>query len=144
MLVLPSRRVDLSREARQRYHSRSYLIYVPPQRQHRARHCPNKADHLSGAIAASSQSFSNMLDSRRKVISESIRIIPDFPKKGIMFQDVTTLLLNPEAFQFCIDDFAERYKGQDIEAVVGELCIVHHWARSSWPPSLTLSRLPRL
>ena len=62
-----------------------------------------------------------MLDSRRKTISESIRIIPDFPKKGIMFQDVTTLLLNPEAFQFSIDDFADRYKGRDIEAVVGEL-----------------------
>ena len=70
---------------------------------------------------ATSQSFSSMLDSRRKAISDSIRIIPDFPKKGIMFQDVTTLLLSPEAFQFCIDDFAERYKGQDIEAVVGEL-----------------------
>ena len=79
------------------------------------------ADHL--ITHATSQSFSSMLDSRRKAISDSIRIIPDFPKKGIMFQDVTTLLLSPEAFQFSIDDFAERYKGQDIEAVVGELVL---------------------
>lgn len=35
-------------------------------------------------------------ESRRELIAKSIRAIPDFPKKGILFQDVTTLLLNPD------------------------------------------------
>lgn len=43
-------------------------------------------------------------------------------QKGIMFQDVTTLLLDPEAFQFSIDDLTQRYKHQNIDAVVGESC----------------------
>ena len=38
----------------------------------------------------------SMLEDRRKRISESIRQVPDFPKKGILFHDVTTLLLDPQ------------------------------------------------
>lgn len=37
-----------------------------------------------------------MLEERRKRISDSIRQVPDFPKKGILFHDVTTLLLDPQ------------------------------------------------
>lgn len=37
-----------------------------------------------------------MLEERRIYISESIRQVPDFPKKGILFHDVTTLLLDPK------------------------------------------------
>ena len=45
-------------------------------------------------------------DARRAQIAASIRVIPDFPKKGIMFQDVSTLLLDPAAFT---DTLAERH-----------------------------------
>jgi len=37
-----------------------------------------------------------MLEERKTYISDSIRQVPDFPKKGILFHDVTTLLLDPK------------------------------------------------
>ena len=48
-----------------------------------------------------------------------IRDIPDFPKPGIMFRDITTLLQNPEALKYTIDALAERFSGQSIDYVVG-------------------------
>ncbi|MBI3077425.1 MAG: adenine phosphoribosyltransferase [Deltaproteobacteria bacterium] len=47
-----------------------------------------------------------------------IRDIPDFPKPGILFKDITTLLKDPRAFARVIDSFSQRYVGQSIEAVV--------------------------
>ncbi|KAA8537843.1 hypothetical protein F0562_027577 [Nyssa sinensis] len=58
-------------------------------------------------------------DDRIARISSAIRVIPDFPKPGIMFQDITTLLLDPKAFKDTIDLFVERYKGKDISVVAG-------------------------
>ena len=48
-----------------------------------------------------------------------IRTIPNFPKEGIMFRDVTTLLKDPIGFNYIIDKFVERYKEMDIDYVVG-------------------------
>jgi adenine phosphoribosyltransferase len=48
-----------------------------------------------------------------------IRSIPDFPKKGIMFRDITTLLGNAEALAYTIDTLFERYKDKNISKVVG-------------------------
>ncbi|KAK4478307.1 hypothetical protein RD792_017596 [Penstemon davidsonii] len=61
----------------------------------------------------------NTRDDRISRISSSIRIIPDFPKPGILFQDITTLLLDPTAFQDTIDLFVERYKDKNINVVAG-------------------------
>ncbi len=47
-----------------------------------------------------------------------IRNVPDFPKPGIQFKDITTLLLNPQAFQYTIQCFVERYKTLNIDAIV--------------------------
>jgi adenine phosphoribosyltransferase len=58
-------------------------------------------------------------DARRAAIRAAIRVIPDFPKPGIMFQDVSTLLLDPAAFQASIDILVERYSTQNIDAVAG-------------------------
>ncbi|XP_066379684.1 adenine phosphoribosyltransferase 1 [Miscanthus floridulus] len=58
-------------------------------------------------------------DARLAGIASSIRVIPDFPKPGIMFQDITTLLLDPKAFRDTIDLFVERYKDQRITVVAG-------------------------
>ncbi|OWM69617.1 adenine phosphoribosyltransferase 2 [Punica granatum] len=58
-------------------------------------------------------------DPRLKAISDAIRVIPHFPKHGIMFQDITTLLLNPKAFKDVIDIFVERYRHMDISVVAG-------------------------
>ena len=48
-----------------------------------------------------------------------IRDIPDFPKPGIIFKDITPLLNNPEAFKASIDQLASRYAGKRIDKIVG-------------------------
>ncbi|KAJ4788135.1 hypothetical protein LUZ62_039381 [Rhynchospora pubera] len=58
-------------------------------------------------------------DSRIKRIASSIRVIPDWPKPGVMFQDITTLLLDPQAFKDSIDLFVERYKDKGITVIAG-------------------------
>jgi len=52
-------------------------------------------------------------------LKSRIRTIPDWPKKGIMFRDITTLLQDKEAFKYSIDKFYERYKHMDIDVIVG-------------------------
>eukprot|EP00262_Sarcandra_glabra_P008672 TRINITY_DN22303_c0_g1_i1.p1 TRINITY_DN22303_c0_g1~~TRINITY_DN22303_c0_g1_i1.p1 ORF type:complete len:183 (+),score=24.10 TRINITY_DN22303_c0_g1_i1:148-696(+) len=58
-------------------------------------------------------------DPRIRGISSSIRVVPNFPKPGIMFQDITTLLLDSKAFKNTVDLFVERYKGKNISVVAG-------------------------
>lgn len=48
-----------------------------------------------------------------------IRTIPDYPKAGIMFRDVTTLLKDAEGFKYVIDSLYEKYKDSDIDSIVG-------------------------
>jgi len=55
----------------------------------------------------------------KEILNNSIRTIPDFPKKGIMFKDITTLLNNAEAFKSLIDFLKERYKHRQIDFVAG-------------------------
>src|SRR5512145_1601542 len=52
-------------------------------------------------------------------LKKRIRNIPDFPKKGIQFKDITTLLSDPSSFQRAIDLMAHRHFAKGIEAVVG-------------------------
>ena len=52
-------------------------------------------------------------------LKSKIRTIPDWPKKGIMFRDITTLLQDKEAFKYVINKFYERYKDKEIDIVVG-------------------------
>jgi adenine phosphoribosyltransferase len=63
---------------------------------------------------------------KKKLIADSIRGIPDFPKPGILFWDVTTLMLDPAAFQASIDLFVERYRGMDITTVAGTAVSMWH------------------
>ncbi len=49
----------------------------------------------------------------------AIRDIPDFPKPGIMFKDITPLLADPKLFRATVDAFAEEYAGEHIDVVVG-------------------------
>ena len=53
------------------------------------------------------------------VLREKIRVVPDFPKAGIGFKDITPLLASPDAFRIMVDAFANRYAGQGIAQVVG-------------------------
>ena len=52
-------------------------------------------------------------------IKNSIRNVPDFPQPGIQFKDITTLLMNPEAFNKCIEIFYHKFKDKNINVVVG-------------------------
>jgi len=51
-------------------------------------------------------------------LKKYIRNIPDFPKKGILFRDITTLIGNKTQFKKVIDGLAERYKDKKIDAVI--------------------------
>ena len=48
-----------------------------------------------------------------------IRDVPDFPKKGIIFKDITTLLSDGRSFHRMVDLIAHRYVGQRIDKIVG-------------------------
>src|SRR5215213_807582 len=48
-----------------------------------------------------------------------IRNVPDFPKAGILFYDVTTLLRDPHGFKLAIDAMAEPYRSKGVSLVVG-------------------------
>lgn len=50
-------------------------------------------------------------------LRQFIRDIPDFPKPGVMFKDITPLLANPTAFQHAIDLLSIHYAGQPIDAI---------------------------
>ncbi len=52
-------------------------------------------------------------------LKEHIRDIPDFPKPGIIFKDITPLLQNSEAFTRTIKTFTDRYAAQKIDVIVG-------------------------
>jgi adenine phosphoribosyltransferase len=52
-------------------------------------------------------------------LRELIRAVPDYPKPGILFRDITTLLLDPDGFRDTIDAFAARYAGAGIVKVAG-------------------------
>jgi len=50
-------------------------------------------------------------------LDDYVRKIHDFPKKGILFYDITSILSSPAAFKFCIDKMVEIYKDKQIDAV---------------------------
>ncbi|MFA5175719.1 MAG: adenine phosphoribosyltransferase [Candidatus Nanoarchaeia archaeon] len=52
-------------------------------------------------------------------IKEKIRTVPHWPKQGVMFRDVTTLLKDAHGFNYMIDKLHERYKDSGIDIVVG-------------------------
>jgi len=51
-------------------------------------------------------------------LEDKIRTIPDFPKKGIMFKDITPLLQDPKAFHLVIEKIIDHFKSKKITAIV--------------------------
>ena len=51
-------------------------------------------------------------------LKKYIRSIPDFPKPGILFRDITTLLKDKEAFRVAVDELAAKYQDKKIDCVV--------------------------
>lgn len=58
-------------------------------------------------------------EQRLQLIKDSIKTIPDYPKPGILFRDITTLLEDPKAFAATIELIVDRYRNQGITKVVG-------------------------
>ena len=58
-----------------------------------------------------------MVDS--KDFASFIRSVPDFPKKGIVFRDITTLLNDPVAFKEVLDRFESRFRSDHVDKIVG-------------------------
>ena len=54
-----------------------------------------------------------------KDLYKIIRTVPDFPKPGINFYDITTLLENPQAFKFIIDQLAKPYQNIQVDKFIG-------------------------
>lgn len=63
--------------------------------------------------------MSHLSSSHKKTILESIREIPDFPKKGIIFKDISTLLSNPIAFNLLMTHLENRYKSYNLDYIAG-------------------------
>ncbi len=51
-------------------------------------------------------------------LDKAIRKVKNFPKEGIVFYDITSILSNPEAFSYCISYMVNQYKGRSINAIV--------------------------
>lgn len=53
------------------------------------------------------------------VIKTRIRDVPDFPKPGILFKDITPILADPSVFNLCLDSTAARFDNAAIDVIVG-------------------------
>ncbi len=58
------------------------------------------------------------MDPRIELIGNTIRDIPDFPKPGIIFKDITPLLASPEGLEASVDLMAEHYRPMNIQGIV--------------------------
>ena len=54
-----------------------------------------------------------------KELQRIIRDVPDFPKEGILFKDITPLLADPEAFRETIDRMADQWADKQVDVIVG-------------------------
>ncbi|MFH1396015.1 MAG: S-methyl-5'-thioadenosine phosphorylase [archaeon] len=61
----------------------------------------------------------NDVDTRVQILKSKIKTYPNWPKEGIMFRDINSLLRDPEGFNILIDVLVERYKHVDFDVVAG-------------------------
>src|SRR6187200_1408204 len=66
-------------------------------------------------------------------LKQLIREVPDFPKPGINFYDITTLLKHPEGLRKTVDALAAQYEGAKIDTVVGIEARGFIWAPDLFP-----------
>jgi adenine phosphoribosyltransferase len=60
-----------------------------------------------------------MTQSLETMLADSIRTIPDYPKPGILFRDITTLLGDARAFRRAVDELVHPYSGTGVEKIAG-------------------------
>ena len=59
--------------------------------------------------------YKNM--NKDEILDNAIRRVPDFPRPGILFFDVTSIFTNPTAYKHCLDKMVELYKNKKIDAI---------------------------
>ena len=64
-----------------------------------------------------------MNDDTREFLRQAIRTIPDYPKAGIQFRDITTLLRDRRAFKLTIETLCERWQDAAVDKVVGRMVL---------------------
>ncbi len=60
-----------------------------------------------------------MDNNKLQYVREHVREVPDFPKKGILFLDVTTIVKDAKAFDLCIEFLAENFQNEKIDYIAG-------------------------
>lgn len=82
-------------------------------------------------------------------LQDRIRDVPDFPKPGVMFKDITTLLKDKDEFRSAVDQLAERFHGERIDQVVAAEsrgfifgAPLAYLLRAGFVPARKLGRLP--
>src|SRR5437764_15353343 len=82
-------------------------------------------------------------------LKDSIRAIPDYPKPGIVFRDITTLLGNARAFRRAVDEMVQPWARMKIDKVAGIEArgfilggAVSHQAAAGFSPIRTMVKLP--
>jgi adenine phosphoribosyltransferase len=93
-------------------------------------------------------------DSSRYTVADlrqAIRTIPDYPKPGIQFRDITTLLGDPEAFRFTVDELVRPWTGAKVDRVAGIEArgfilggAVAHQLRAGFVPIRKKGKLPHV
>lgn len=53
------------------------------------------------------------------LLDKAIRRVPDFPKPGVLFYDITGVLVNPSVFKYCIDQISDVCRKESIDAIAG-------------------------
>lgn len=84
-------------------------------------------------------------------LKQAIRTIPDYPKPGVQFRDITTLLGNPEAFRFTVDELVRPWAGTRVDRVAGIEArgfilggAIAHQLRSGFVPIRKKGKLPHV
>ena len=78
---------------------------------------PPSGDGSASIASASGGRDESPLD-RLGYVRERVRAVPDFPKPGILFRDITPVLADPRAFHMVIDALVEQFIGHEVNAVV--------------------------
>jgi adenine phosphoribosyltransferase len=60
-----------------------------------------------------------MTQNRLQAVADAIAQVPDFPKPGILFKDITPILLKPALFEVCIEEMAQKVKDLKIDLIAG-------------------------
>ena len=93
----------------------------------KARRVTRKSDKVAGEKASSDKGPSGKLLGEIEAalaldpvryVRDAIRAIPDFPKPGILFRDITPVLADPKAFQIAVNQFVERLCTEHIDCIV--------------------------